>query len=88
LDRYKDRCLIDQNSAPEVTKAQEKDMKMKYRYAIYFTWNDGFEDTFNVYDAWERDSNIKDMIERKEFKEISYCRIYANGEYGKRIKVL
>ena len=61
---------------------------MKYRYAIYFTWNDGFEDSFNVYDAEERDLNIKNMIERRDFKEISWCRIYASGEYGKRIQVL
>ena len=61
---------------------------MKYRYAVYFTWNDGYEDTFNCYDAKDRDLNIKDMLERGEFKEISYCRIYAKGEYGKRIKVL
>ena len=52
------------------------------KYAIYFTWNDGFEDSFNVDSAKERDMNIKDMIARKEFKSISYCRIYANGEYG------
>lgn len=58
------------------------------KYAVYFTWNDGFKDTFNVENAKERDFNINDMIQRKDFKEISYCRIYANGEYGKEIKVL
>ena len=58
------------------------------RYAVYFIWNDGFEDSFNVDSAKERDLNIKEMIERKDFQEISYCRIYANGEYGKRVKVL
>ena len=52
------------------------------KYAIYFTWNDGFEDSFNVSDAKERDMNIKEMKSRKEFKSISWCRIYANGEYG------
>ena len=57
---------------------------MKYKYAIYFIWNDGFEDTVNVYDAKERDMCIKDMIDRKDFKTISYCRIYANSEYGKQ----
>jgi len=51
-------------------------------YAIYFTWNDGFQDSFNVNNAKERDMNIKEMITRNEFKSISYCRIYANGEYG------
>jgi hypothetical protein len=60
----------------------------KARYAIYFTWNDGFEDSFNVDSAKERDMNIKEMVERKDFKEICYSRIFANGEYGKRIKVL
>lgn len=64
-------------------------MKQKrYKYAVYFTWNDGIEDTMNVYDREDRDLNIKDMIERKDFISISYCYIYANGEYGKRIKVL
>ena len=58
------------------------------KYAIYFTWNDGFEDSFNVSTAKERNMNIKDMINRKEFKSILYCPIYASGEYGKRIKVL
>lgn len=58
------------------------------KYAIYFTWNDNFQDSFNVESAKERDLNIKNMISRKEFKEISYCRIYANGEYGKIKKVL
>jgi len=61
---------------------------MGYKYAIYFTWNDGFEDSFNVADAKERDMNIRDMIKRGEFKEIRYCRIYASGEYGREIKVL
>ena len=61
---------------------------MEYRYAIYFTWNDGFEDSFNVVDAKERDKNIRDMIKRGEFKEIRYCRIYASGEYGREIKAL
>ena len=58
------------------------------RYAVYFTWNDGFKDTFNVDSAKERDMNIKEMIARKEFKSISYCVIYANGEYGKTKHVL
>ena len=58
------------------------------KYAIYFTWNDGFEDSFNVSSANERDMNIKNMIARKEFKSISYCRIYASGEYGKTINAL
>ena len=40
---------------------------MKYRYAIYFTWNDSTEDSFNVCDAKERDINIKDMIKRGDF---------------------
>lgn len=58
------------------------------KYAIYWTWNDGFEDTDILLNRKERDICIKDMISRNEFKEISYCKIYANGEYGKRVKVL
>ena len=58
------------------------------KYAIYFTWGDNEKDSFIVNNAKERNSNIKDMIDRKEFKEILYCKIYKNGEYGRRIKVL
>lgn len=61
---------------------------MRDKYAVYFTWNDGTEDSFNVLDAKERDLNIKDMLQRGDFKEIRYCRIYASGEYGREIKVL
>ena len=60
----------------------------KHRFAIYFTWNDGTEDSFNVDSKEVRDLNIKNMIERNEFKSISYSRIYANGEYGSKTKVL
>ena len=59
------------------------------KYAIYFTWkDDGFQDTFNVDNAQDRDMNIKDMIQRGEFSEIRYCKIYANGEYGRETKAL
>ena len=61
---------------------------MEYRYAIYFIWNDGTKDTFNVEDAKDRDLNIKNMIARQDFKEIGYRRIYKNGEYGNLVKVL
>ena len=59
------------------------------KYAIYFTWkDDGFQDTFNVDNAQDRDMNIKDMIQRGDFSEIRYCKIYANGEYGIETKAL
>ena len=58
------------------------------RYAVYFIWNDGTEDSFIATDREDRDLNIKQMIERKDFKAISYSKIYKNGEYGKRVKVL
>ena len=57
------------------------------RYAIYFTWNDGTEDSFNVCNAKERDLNIKTMLARRDFKSISFCKIYKNGEYGTSKKV-
>lgn len=53
------------------------------KYAIYFTWNDRTPDTFICDDRFDRDLNIKQMLERKDFREISYCKIYKNGEYGK-----
>ena len=55
---------------------------MEERYAVYFIWNDGTEDSILCWDAKDRDMNIKDMIDRKDFKFISWCRIDANGEYG------
>ena len=58
------------------------------KYAIYFTLGNYKEDSFIVNNAKERDSNIKELIDSKEFKEILYCKIYKNGEYGRRIKVL
>ena len=58
------------------------------KYAIYFVWNDGFADTFNVDNAKDRDTNIRDMIRRGDFQSIEYCRIYANGEYGAHKKVV
>jgi hypothetical protein len=58
------------------------------KYAIYFTWNDNFKDSINVDGIKERDLNIKDMKERNDFKNISYCKIYKSGEYGRHIKVL
>lgn len=57
-------------------------------YAIYFTWNDGTEDSFNVHNANERDMNIKDMLKRNDFIKIEYCKIYKSGEYGKYKSVL
>ena len=57
------------------------------RYAVYFTWNDGTEDTFNCDSALERNMNIQNMINRDEFKYIAWCKIYASGEYGKLIIV-
>lgn len=58
------------------------------RYAVYFTWNDGTEDSFNVDSAKERDLNIKSMLKSDDFKAISFCKIYKNGEYGSKKIVL
>lgn len=56
---------------------------MDYKYAIYFTWNDGTQDSFNVSCAKERDADIREMRNRKDFRYIGWCRIYASGEYGR-----
>lgn len=62
-------------------------------YAIYFVWKDGTEDSCIEYGAARRNMVINDLLNRenldgeKDFIEISYCKIYKNGEYGKRIKV-
>lgn len=53
-----------------------------YRWAIYFTWNDGTDDSVNAENAKERDAYVKDMLGSGNFKSIKYCRIYASGEYG------
>ena len=57
------------------------------KYAIYFTWKDGTKDSFNVYDAKARDWNINEMMARDGFVNISYRKIYADGEYGERKEV-
>lgn len=58
------------------------------KYVVYFTWKwNGEKDSFNVDSARERNMNIDEMIEREEFESISYCPIYRDGEYGKRINV-
>lgn len=61
---------------------------MKNEYAIYFVWNDGFEDSVKVTGARDRDIKIKDMLDRKDFFAITYCIIYANGDYGMTMKVI
>lgn len=38
-------------------------------YAVYFAWNDGFEDSFNVENAKDRDMNIKEMIARGDLSQ-------------------
>lgn len=58
------------------------------KYAIYFTWKDGTEDSFNVSTAKERDDDIKEMISRNAFSRIEWCRIYADGSYGINYRVL
>lgn len=62
-------------------------VRLIMRYAVYFTWNDGTDDSFNVDNAEERDLTIKNLINRKEFKRIRYCKIYSSGEYGDFVKV-
>lgn len=58
------------------------------RYAVYFTWKDGTEDNFNADSRAERDTDIKEMIARDDFKYIGYCKIYKDGEYGIIVDVL
>jgi hypothetical protein len=55
------------------------------KYAVYFTWNDdGTRDSINCDNALDRDLNLKELIKRKEFSDICWCKIYASGEYGRR----
>ena len=68
-------------------------MKGKTHYAIYFTWYDGEEDSFIEYGAENRNMQINYLLTKEDargmkyFHNIMYCRIYANGEYGKLIRV-
>lgn len=57
------------------------------RYAIYLTWEDGFEDSIIETGAYVRDLSLKELKEREDIVEVSYCKIYKSGEYCKRIKV-
>lgn len=68
-------------------------MKKYTGYAIYWTYRDGSEDTCIEYGAGARNMLINHLLNRedldgnKEVIELKYCRIYASGEYGKRIWV-
>lgn len=57
------------------------------RYTIYFIWNDGTEDSFNVTNAKDRDFNINEMLKSREYRSISYCKLYSDGEHGSDIKI-
>lgn len=57
------------------------------KYAIYYSWNDGTKDSFNVDSAKERDFHIKNLLEWSAISKVSYCKIYSSGEYGSRILV-
>jgi len=64
-------------------------MKKKERYVVYFTWNDGVEDSFTVANEFELDSNIRGIANRKDcIKRVLYREIYANGKLGEEVKVL
>lgn len=63
-------------------------MASGYRWAIYFTWQDGTEDSVCAETAHERDTNIAAMVKSGNFKSIEYCRIYADGEYGINKKII
>ncbi len=58
------------------------------RYAIYFTWNDGYQDSFNVDNVKDLDMSLKELLSYIQIKSISYCSISADGEYSKRKYVL
>lgn len=58
------------------------------KYAIYFVWKDNQEDTIICDNSFDKNLNIRNMLERHEFKKISYCKIYKSGEYGKRVIIL
>lgn len=57
------------------------------KYAIYFSWNDGIKNSFNVKSAKERDFHIKNLLNMSDISKVSYCKIYSSGEYGSRILV-
>ena len=58
------------------------------QYIIYFTWNDGEEDSIIEYSAKDRDSEIAKMLSRGDFSAISWAYMYADGEVGELHKVL
>ena len=51
-------------------------------YAIYFTWNDGTEDSCIEYGAKSRNITINELLANDEIIKVSYCKIYKSGEYG------
>lgn len=55
------------------------------RYAIYFTWvEDNEKDSVTVHNAKERNRDIRYMKRTGWFKDIRFCPIYKNGEYGQK----
>lgn len=57
-------------------------------YAITAIWNDDVESSFLVESTEEKNMYIKILANSREFKALSYCKIYDNGVYGKRKVVL
>ena len=41
------------------------------RYALYFTWNDGTKDSFNVNSARERDLNIIEVVDTATMETVN-----------------
>lgn len=60
------------------------------RYKVYYRHNDVFAnwEAFDVESASERDAEIERMFATCEFKDIRYCKLYADGSEGEFVKVL
>lgn len=58
-------------------------------YEFYLIWDDGYEDSYEVYSADERNENIQDIIKRRtNYKSAEYSRVYVSGKRGQRKRIL
>lgn len=58
------------------------------KYAIYYEFYDGTNDSIIVKDSPSKNIYIKTLLNDNEIKHIAFCKIYKSGEYGKRTFVL
>ena len=59
------------------------------RYKVYYRTDDPYAnwEAFNVGSARDRDEELAQMVASAAFREIRYCKLYADGSEGDFVKV-